>query len=105
VYPEQTVSEMVDEVLERQATNLADRSGETLERATSATLKTEAARQLKELSESAYGEQKRPSGKPDCLGRVPRSATTRGWRATWGGWKERRGGHSTMCSLRRNSRA
>ena len=58
MYPEQTVSEMVDEVLERQATNLADRTGETLERATSATLKTEAARQLKELSESAYGEQK-----------------------------------------------
>ena len=58
MHPEQTVSEMVDEVLERQAKNLADRTGETLERATSATLKTEAARRLKELSESAYGEQK-----------------------------------------------
>src|SRR5215204_1064635 len=57
VHPEQTVSEMVEVVLERQAKNLADRTGETLERATSATSKTDA-RRLKELSESAYGEQK-----------------------------------------------
>jgi hypothetical protein len=57
VHPEQTVSEMVEVVLERQAKTLADRTGETLERATSATSKTDAARRLKELSKSAYGEQ------------------------------------------------
>jgi hypothetical protein len=56
VHSEQTVSEMVEEVLKRQAKTLADRTGEPLESAMSATLKTNAARQLKELSESAYGE-------------------------------------------------
>ena len=40
MHPDQTVSEMVDEVLERQAKN------------------TEAARRLKELAESPYSEQK-----------------------------------------------
>jgi hypothetical protein len=56
VHSEQTVAEMVEEVLKRQAKTLADRTGEPLESAMSATLKTNAARQLKELSESAYGE-------------------------------------------------
>ena len=54
VHPEQTVSQMVKEVLERQAKSLADSTGETFERAMSATLKTDAARQLRELAESPY---------------------------------------------------
>jgi hypothetical protein len=58
VHPEQTVSQMVNEVLERQAKSLAEGTGETFERATSATLNTEAARQLKELAESPYSERK-----------------------------------------------
>jgi hypothetical protein len=59
VHPEQTVSQMVNEVLERQAKSSADGStGEAFERAMSATLSTEAARQLKELAESPYSEQK-----------------------------------------------
>jgi hypothetical protein len=37
VYPEQTVSEMVEEVLKRHAKSLADRTGEPLESAMSAT--------------------------------------------------------------------
>jgi hypothetical protein len=37
VYPEHTVSEMVGEVLKRQAKSLADRTGEPLESAMSAT--------------------------------------------------------------------
>jgi hypothetical protein len=49
---------MVNEVLERQAKNLADGTDETFEQAMSATLNTEAARQLKELAESPYSEQK-----------------------------------------------
>jgi hypothetical protein len=49
---------MVEEVLERQAKILAGKTGEPLERAMSATLKTSAARQLKELTESPYSEQK-----------------------------------------------
>lgn len=56
--PEQTVSEMVEEVLERQARVVADETGEPLERAASTTLKTNAARKLEELAQSAYGEQK-----------------------------------------------
>ncbi len=58
MHPEQTASEMVEEALGRQATALAQRTGEPLERAMFATLKTEAAQQLKELAESAYSEQK-----------------------------------------------
>ena len=58
MHPEQTVSEMVDKVLERQAKTLADQTGGPLKRAMSATLKTRAARQLKELAESPYSEQK-----------------------------------------------
>ena len=58
MHPEQTVSQMVNEVLERQAKSLAEGAGESLERAMSATLKTEAARRLKELAESPYSEQK-----------------------------------------------
>ena len=58
VHPEQTGLEMVEEVLERQARTLADQTGEPLEQAISATLKTRAARQLKELAESPYSEKK-----------------------------------------------
>jgi hypothetical protein len=48
---------MVEEVLERQDKSLADQTGEPLEQAMSATLKTRAARQLKELAQSPYSEQ------------------------------------------------
>jgi hypothetical protein len=58
VHPEQTVSQMVNEVLERRAKSLAGETDETFERAMSATLNTEAARQLTELAESPYSEQK-----------------------------------------------
>ena len=58
MHQEQTVSEMVTEVLERQAKNLADQTGETFDGAMSATLNTEAARQFKGLAESPYSERK-----------------------------------------------
>ena len=58
VHPEQTISQMVNDVLERQAKRLADETGETSKRAVSATSNTEAARQLRELADSAYKEQK-----------------------------------------------
>ena len=58
MHQEQTVSQMVKEALERQAKSLAAKTGETSKRAMSATLKTDAARQLKELAESPYNEQK-----------------------------------------------
>ena len=58
MHPEQTVSQMVNEVLEHQAKSLADGTSETFHGAMSATLSTEAARQLKELADSPYNEQK-----------------------------------------------
>ena len=58
MHPEQTVSQMVNEVSERRAKSLAAKTDETSKRAMSATLNTEAARQLKELADSPYSEQK-----------------------------------------------
>jgi hypothetical protein len=58
LHPDQTVSQMVEDVLNRQAKMLAEGTGETLERAMVAALKTDAARQLKELAESPYSEQR-----------------------------------------------
>ncbi len=58
MHPEKTFFERVEEVLERQAKSLADQTGEPLEQAMSATLKTCAARQLKELVQSPYSEKK-----------------------------------------------
>jgi hypothetical protein len=54
VNPEQTVSEMVGEILDRQASALTDRTGEPFERAMAAALKTHAARQLKELADGDH---------------------------------------------------
>jgi hypothetical protein len=58
VHPDQTVSQMVEEVIVRQANRLADETGQSSERAMAAALKTEAARQLEELAEGPYGERK-----------------------------------------------
>ena len=52
--PEQTVSEMALEVLERQAKALAERSGRPLEEALVEVLKTESGGQLSELAEGTH---------------------------------------------------
>ena len=52
--PEQTVSEMVEEVLTRQARALAARTGRPLEAALEEVADTEAGRQLRELADSEY---------------------------------------------------
>jgi ketosteroid isomerase-like protein len=51
---EQTVSDMVDEVLVRQARARAARTGENLEEALAAILETEAGRQLSRLREGPH---------------------------------------------------
>ncbi|MDQ3942910.1 MAG: hypothetical protein M3254_07380 [Actinomycetota bacterium] len=51
---EQSVSEMVEEVLERQAHYLVDRSGMDLQEARLGVASTPAGRQLKELGESKH---------------------------------------------------
>lgn len=58
MHPDQTVSEMAQEVIRRQAKTLADQSGQPFEWAMADTLKSDAARQLRELAEGEYGEWK-----------------------------------------------
>src|SRR5919199_2832719 len=56
--PEQTVSEMAEEVLERQAKALAARTRQPLERALKEVANTQAGQQLRELADSAYRDQR-----------------------------------------------
>ncbi len=55
---DQTVSEMAEEVLRRQAKTLADRSGQSLEDALEVVANTEAGRQLRELANGEHQHQK-----------------------------------------------
>ena len=55
---EQTVKEMAEEVLGRQARALVDRTGQPFETSLVSVAETEAGRQLRELANSAYSEQR-----------------------------------------------
>jgi hypothetical protein len=57
VREDQSVAEMANEVLMRQAKARADRSGEPIEEAMETVLKTEAGRQLRELRDGPHGEE------------------------------------------------
>ena len=57
VRDDQTVAEMSNEVLMRQAKARADRSGEPIEEAMEAVLNTEAGKQLKELRDGPHGDE------------------------------------------------
>ncbi len=52
------VADMVEEVLERQARDRVERTGEPLEDAFEAVLETEAGRQLEELRDGAHGDER-----------------------------------------------
>ena len=54
---EQTISEMANEVLTRQAKARSDRRGEPIEVAMEAVLNTEAGRELRELRDGPHGEE------------------------------------------------
>ena len=54
---DQSVAEMANEVLMRQAKARAERSGEPIEEAMEAVLNTEAGKQLKELRDGPHGEE------------------------------------------------
>jgi hypothetical protein len=54
----QRVADMVEEVLERQARDRVERTGEPLEDAFEAVLETEAGRQLEELRDGAHGDER-----------------------------------------------
>src|SRR5215207_3000736 len=72
----QRVSEMVVEVLARQASGHAKRTGEPLEDALKAVLDTEAGRQLGELREGAHREERvHSSGRRILRGSEPRSVS------------------------------
>ena len=58
MYPEQSVSEMAEEVLTRQAKTLARRSGRSLEDARRAVAGTDAGRQLRGLANGAHRHEK-----------------------------------------------
>jgi hypothetical protein len=58
VYPEQSVSEMVHEVLSNQAIALVERTGQTFESALEAISETEAGRRLVGLSSGAHRDEK-----------------------------------------------
>ncbi len=58
VRKDQTVSQMAEEVLARQAKALADRSGQSLEDALEVVANTEAARQLRELANGEHQHEK-----------------------------------------------
>ena len=55
--PEQTVAEMANEVLLRQAKARADRNGEPIEAAMGAVVGTEAGKQLRELRDGPHAEE------------------------------------------------
>ena len=58
VHPDQTVSEMVEEVLQRQARALLQRSGCSLQKALEAVLRTNAGQQLSNLRDGPHAQQK-----------------------------------------------
>jgi hypothetical protein len=58
VRPEQTVFEMAEEVLDHQARTLAGQTGQSFEAALKEVANTEAGRQLSELAESQYRDQR-----------------------------------------------
>ena len=55
--PEQTVAEMANEVLVRQAKARADRNGEPIEAAMGAVVGTEAGKQLRELMDGPHADE------------------------------------------------
>jgi hypothetical protein len=54
VHKEQTVSEMVEEVLRRQAKTLVEQTGQSFKATMESVSKTDAGRQLKELAEGPH---------------------------------------------------
>jgi len=107
VYPDQSVHEMVEEVLQRQAKALADRTGESFELAMRATSKSDAARQLGELARSEYRDLKAAEWQASLL-RARAEERHDSWLESYMGWlrgKERRARYhglleGEMASLR-----
>ena len=98
MYKEQSVSEMVAEVLGRQAKTLVERTGQSLESALEAVSKTDAGRQLREL---ANGERRDQRAREWQVGMArERAEERRYWRlegyTEWLEGKEARGEYYTL---------
>ena len=76
---------MAQEVLENQVRAMAVQTGQTFEAAMQAVADTEAGVQLRELRDGPHRDEKASEWQASLLWGVSRSATTRGWRATWSG--------------------
>ena len=86
MHKEQTVAEMVEEVLTRQAKTLVERTGRSLERALEAVSKTDAGRQLREL---ANGEHRNKRAREWQLGLARERARERHYYSWIEGYMER----------------
>ena len=73
MHQEQTVSEMVEEILTRQAKALVERTGQPFQSALEAVSKTDAGSQLRELANGEHGNER-----------------ARDLRDTWNGWRAKR---------------
>ena len=67
MYPDQTVSEMAEEVLQRQARALHERSGRSLQKALEAVLRTSAGRRLSDLRDGPHAQEKAREWQEDLL--------------------------------------
>ncbi len=83
---DQTVSEMVEEILSRQARKRADRAGVPFEEALAAVTATEAGARLRELGEGGDRHEEARAWQANlALERARRRADDLGWRWTPGG--------------------
>ena len=126
MHRDQTVSEMVEQVLAHQAKSLAERTGQAFESALGVVGDTEAGQRLRELANGEYRHEKATgSGRRACTGSAPSdssitslgplggmssralgvNAITRGLRGTWSGLKVRKHAHPATRFWKRSSPA
>jgi hypothetical protein len=97
VRPEQTVSEMVEEVLRRQAKALVEQTDQSFKAAMDAVSNTDAGRQLRDLAEGPHREKRAREWQEGLAWEraEERDYTSSGLRVTWSGWKAKRREGST----------
>jgi hypothetical protein len=78
VHEDQTVAEMANEVLMRQAKARADRSGEPIEEAMEAALNTEAGKQLRKLRDGSHGDEGVEEWQVSIAQEIPRAGKRAG---------------------------
>ena len=119
LHREQTISEMVEEVLANQAMSLAEQTGQAFESALGVVVDTEAGQQLRELANGEHRHEKAREWQArvrferaeqqlnHLLGRMSSralqvNAITRGLRGTWSGLKVRKHAHPTTRFWKRS---